>query len=267
MWSIVMKGYTTDLKTGNVASIEERRKTLEAMGGDLDYFDKRVKEETVTAYKKTIGTEDGTSAILKEYLMTEYGYTEGKISTEILCEYDVAKDFQLAMCANNEQEAVDALVVLMNEGITEADIYTLYENRYKAIEIGDLTTGEFKAPVSGTVTSGFGPREAPTAGASSYHEGIDIAAPAGTVVGAADGGKVSSCGYNKTEGYYVKINHGNGRYTVYKHLEGFCVSKGQAVGPEQEIGRVGSTGISTGPHLHFAVIDNGKYMDPAMYLN
>jgi murein DD-endopeptidase MepM/ murein hydrolase activator NlpD len=96
---------------------------------------------------------------------------------------------------------------------------------------------------------------------------MDIAAPAGTTVGAADGGKVSSCGYNKTSGYYVKISHGNGRYTEYFHLQGFCVSKGQPVTAGQEIGKVGSTGVSTGPHLHFGVIESGQHVDPAPYLN
>lgn len=266
LWSLVTRGYTTDLKNGDLAAIEERRKILEEMGGDVALYDERVEGHAVNAYKKTIGTDDKTSAILKEFLKTKYGYTDGKISTEIIAKSDLAKELQLQLCANDEDAAVDTLAILIDEGITEADFYVLFEERYQAISVGDVTTGEFTAPVDGRITSDFGPRTAPTAGASSYHEGMDIAAPAGTVVGAADGGKVSSCGYNKTEGYYVRIYHGNERYTEYKHLEGFCVSKGQAVASGQEIGRVGSTGVSTGPHLHFAVKDNGVYRDPALYL-
>jgi murein DD-endopeptidase MepM/ murein hydrolase activator NlpD len=267
MWSLVMRGYTTDLKDGNLAAIEERRKILKAMGGDMDYFKERVEKETVNAYRKTIGSDNETGAILKEYLMTEYGYTEGKISQQIIAKSDVAKQFQLALCANNEDAAVDALAILIDAGITYQDADVLFNNMYDAVKTSDVATGELSSPVSGTVTSSFGYRTAPTAGASTYHEGIDIGAPAGSVVGAADGGKVSSCGYNKTKGYYVKISHGNGRYTEYFHLEGFCVSKGQAVAAGQEIGRVGSTGVSTGPHLHFAVIESGVHVDPAPYLD
>lgn len=267
LWKTVMDGYTIDLKNGDLAAIEERRKILEAMGGDMEHFEQKVEEWAVKGYRKSIGEDNSVSAVLKEFLKTEYGYTDGKISSEIIAKSDMAKQFQLALCTNDEDAAIEALTILREAGITYEDGHVLYLNKYKAIEASDYVTGEMSAPVSGRVTSTFGYRTAPTAGASTYHEGMDIAAPAGTVVGAADGGKVSSCGYNKTEGYWVKIDHGNGIYTEYKHLEGFCVTKGQPVSAGQEIGRVGSTGVSTGPHLHFSVKESGVYVDPAPYLN
>ena len=203
---------------------------------------------------------------MEHYLKTEYGYTDAKISNEILTKTDTAKEMQLAFCRGDFDGAVEHLKVLLDAGLTEADYYQLYENRTSAIKATEYSSGEFASPVSGTITSTFGYRDAPTAGASTYHQGIDIAAPAGTKVNAADGGKVSSVGYSKTKGYYVKVSHGNGRYTEYLHLQGYYVQKGDAVEPNQVIGLVGSTGVSTGPHLHFAVIEGGNYVDPAGYL-
>ena len=268
VWGEVMSGYTKDLETGNIQAVIERRKILEAAGGDVDKFDKNVLGETKTAFKKTIGDPDKAeaAAVLRDYLKTEHGYTDAKISNEILTKTDTAKEFQLALCTNDQATAISALYDLVEAGLTYEDYCALYLGRASAIQGNDYSTGEFNAPVTGTVTSTFGYRDAPTAGASTYHQGIDIAAPEGTVVGAADGGKVSSVGYSKTKGNYVTIYHGNGRYTEYLHLWGYNVQKGDAVLPGQEIGKVGSTGVSTGPHLHFAVKESGTYVDPAGYI-
>jgi len=107
---------------------------------------------------------------------------------------------------------------------------------------------------------------APWCPSGHFHSGIDMAAPAGTIVRAAAGGRVrvawSPAGY----GLYVVVDHGGGIGTLYGHLESTAVLSGDAVAPGAELGRVGSTGLSTGPHLHFEVRRGGRPVDPAPWL-
>lgn len=121
-------------------------------------------------------------------------------------------------------------------------------------------------PSSTRITSDYGPRESPTAGASSNHKGIDIGAAYGADIVAAADGTVVFAGYSSSAGNYVTIDHGGGLYTVYMHCSSLVVSKGQSVSRGQIIAKVGSTGISTGNHLHFGVSLNGSYVNPWNYL-
>ena len=117
------------------------------------------------------------------------------------------------------------------------------------------------------VTSPYGFREQPTAGASRFHQGIDLGAPAGTTIVASRAGTVTSAGYSNSLGWYVTINHGDGFSSMYGHMLGPAyVSSGSYVSQGQSIGGVGSTGISTGNHLHFAILYNGAYQNPAAYV-
>ena len=117
------------------------------------------------------------------------------------------------------------------------------------------------------VTSRFGGRDAPTAGASTYHEGVDLGAPEGTPIYASRTGTVTTASYGSAAGYYVKLNHGDGFSSIYMHMTRYTVRSGQAVSAGQVIGYVGSTGVSTGPHLHFGISYNGSYVNPANYVN
>lgn len=123
-------------------------------------------------------------------------------------------------------------------------------------------------PVSGyTISSPFGNRKSPTAGASTYHRGVDMACPSGTPIYATRAGTVTVASYQAGgAGYYVSINHGDGFASIYMHMTRYVVSKGQSVTQGQLIGYVGSTGISTGPHLHFGVSYGGTYVNPMAYL-
>lgn len=116
------------------------------------------------------------------------------------------------------------------------------------------------------VTSGFGKRNSPTAGASTYHKGIDIGASTGTAIYAAASGTVTEAGYSSSRGNYVVIYHSNGVSTAYMHCSALYVSSGDKVSQGQTIAAVGSTGISTGPHLHFSVIEDGTYVNPRNYV-
>ncbi len=127
--------------------------------------------------------------------------------------------------------------------------------------------GMFSWPVTGTITSPFGWRSNPFGGAPEFHQGLDIAAPTGTTVTAAAGGTVIMAQWYGGYGNYILIDHGGGYSTGYGHLSAIYVTSGQSVQRAQAIGAVGSTGQSTGPHLHFEVRIAGKPVDPAPRLH
>ncbi len=127
--------------------------------------------------------------------------------------------------------------------------------------------GSFSWPVTGTITSPFGWRSNPFGGSPEFHQGLDIAAPSGTTVTAAAGGTVIMAQWYGGYGNYILIDHGGHYSTGYGHLSAIYVSSGQSVSRGQAIGAVGSTGQSTGPHLHFEVRIDGKPVDPAPRLH
>lgn len=128
-------------------------------------------------------------------------------------------------------------------------------------------TGQLQWPVYGTVTSEYGNRIHPIYGNTRFHAGIDISASSGTAIAAADSGTVITASYNAGGyGNYVVISHGGGISTLYGHMTNYIVSVGQSVSKGETIGYVGSTGASTGPHLHFEVRINGSTTNPRNYL-
>lgn len=121
-------------------------------------------------------------------------------------------------------------------------------------------------PADHNIYSYFGPRKAPTAGASTYHKGLDIGGAYGLNIVAALSGTVEKVSYDNSSGHYVILNHGNGVKTKYLHCSKTLVSVGQSVTQGQTIAKVGDSGVATGPHLHFSVMMNGSYVDPYKYL-
>lgn len=134
---------------------------------------------------------------------------------------------------------------------------------FKSIGIGGAKTGDMSAPVSGDITSEFGWRTHPIYGDQRFHSGLDIGAAEGTPVGAAGAGTVTQAGWNGGYGMSVTLDHGNGLSSLYAHLSAILVSVGEVVSKLQTIGLVGSTGDSTGAHLHFGLMENGEWIDPS----
>lgn len=122
--------------------------------------------------------------------------------------------------------------------------------------------GGFILPCNGRFSSPFGWRIHPVLGTRRFHDGQDIAAPSGTTIRAASGGTVAHAGWLGAYGNAVMIDHGGGHTTLYGHCSAVLVSPGQSVSQGQPIARVGSTGLSTGPHLHFSVFVNGVAVNP-----
>ena len=266
IWSEATKNYTKYIEDGDMESVTRCRRMLESLGGDVDKFDESVKSKVKTALKKNIG-EDADPHKIWQYrnYLAQNGMNAEQISSEIVAKSDTAKEFQIALCMDDEDAAVDSLSYLIAAGISYEDMYALFVNRTKAIKASDFSTGEFAYPVSGEITSAFGGRESPGGIGSTDHKGIDIGVAMNSDVAAADGGKVTYAGWNGGYGYMVRVDHGNGRVTEYAHLNGYYVQKGQSVKKGEVIALSGSTGNSTGPHLHFGVKQNGTYVDPMIY--
>jgi len=157
----------------------------------------------------------------------------------------------------------NALLAMQAQQIAkEQEIQRILES----LRYGSAPNGKLMWPVAGRLTSGFGMRRHPIFGGMRMHTGIDLSAPNGTPVFAADGGQVLQAGYDSGYGNSILIYHGGGFATFYAHLSGFAVSQGQMVKRGQLIGYVGTTGWTTGPHLHFEVRINGAPQNPLGYL-
>jgi murein DD-endopeptidase MepM/ murein hydrolase activator NlpD len=167
---------------------------------------------------------------------------------------------ELLSSAKADKNALIALEA--QQTAKETEIQRILES----LKYGSAPTGRLMWPTAGKLTSGFGMRRHPIFGSMRMHTGIDLAAPTGTHVIAADGGQVLKVGYDGGYGNSILIYHGGGFATFYAHLSGFTVSQGQMVSRGQPIGYVGSTGVSTGPHLHFEVRINGAPKNPLGYL-
>ena len=137
---------------------------------------------------------------------------------------------------------------------------------YKTVDLGSLSF-TWPCPSSSRITSYFGDREQPVAGASTDHKGIDIGASTGSNIVAAESGEVIIAQYSASAGNYVMISHGGTCSTVYMHCSELCCSVGDQVEKGQVIAKVGSTGYSTGPHLHFGIRANGNYVNPLAYVS
>lgn len=136
-------------------------------------------------------------------------------------------------------------------------------------ELQEINGDLFKKPIKAGWyrSSSFGWRSNPFTGTRSYHSGIDMACPTGTSVYAAMPGRVIETGYNATYGNYIILQHTSGYKTLYGHLSAILTKSGVYVNQDSRIGKVGSTGMSTGPHLHFTVFKNGRTVNPAALWN
>lgn len=152
-----------------------------------------------------------------------------------------------------ELQRLDATLLAIGEAADERNL--------------EFMTYPSRSPVPGVQrTSSFGNRLDPFNSRAAFHSGLDFPAPTGTPIVASAGGRVIYAGYRADYGYTVEIDHGNGLVTRYAHCSRLNVKLGEVVEPGQRIASVGSTGRSTGPHLHFEVLRDGLYSDPELYL-
>lgn len=250
-------------------TIADTQKTLETDYASLQSLQAKVQEEK----QAVVALESAKKGELNDVAddLTDAQTVAKAYEAEIQAQNEVIAQIQAAQKRAAEQQATQqqAQAAEENQGATDA----AGENQNTAQNTTPSGNGQstgsmmWPCPSSKRVTSDYGPRTSPTNGASSNHKGIDIGAAYGADIVAADGGTVLVATYSSSGGNYVIIDHGGGLCTVYMHASSLTVSAGQTVSKGQVIAKVGSTGISTGNHLHFGVTLNGVYVSPWGYVS
>lgn len=234
----------------------------------------RAVRERQTAEKKVAAAQQQLVAAEQSLQTEQEAQQRARNQLDILA----AERSNLVAVADAERRHVASQVAEMEDisATQESQLEALIQERQREIEQQQQAAGiagsagapgALAWPVSGTITSPFGYRRNPFGGGMEFHQGLDIAAPMGTTITAAAAGTVISAGWYGGYGNYILIDHGGGMATGYGHCSQIFVSVGQHVQKGQAIGAVGSTGYSTGPHVHFEVRINGKPVDPAQYLH
>ncbi|GAB1432292.1 hypothetical protein MASR2M29_09170 [Spirochaetota bacterium] len=165
------------------------------------------------------------------------------------------------------QERIMEINGIGNEALQNGIMVFLPDARLSSWVLREISGDLFLWPIRGYITSWYGWRNDPFTGSRSFHTGIDIGAARGTPIKAAMEGTVSATGYSTVSGNYVVIRHHSGYSSMYAHLDRIDVKAGARVSQASVIGIVGSTGYSTGPHLHFTVSKNGITMNPMTVLH
>lgn len=250
-------------------TIADTQKTLETDYASLQSLQAKVQEEKQAVAALESAKKGELNDVADD--LTDAQSVAKAYEAEIQAQNEVIAQIQAAQKWAAEQQAAQqqAQAAEENQGATDA----AGENQNTAQNTTPSGNGQstgsmmWPCPSSKRVTSDYGPRTSPTNGASSNHKGIDIGAAYGADIVAADGGTVLVATYSSSGGNYVIIDHGGGLCTVYMHASSLTVSAGQTVSKGQVIAKVGSTGISTGNHLHFGVTLNGVYVSPWGYVS
>lgn len=250
-------------------TIADTQKTLETDYASLQSLQAKVQEEKQAVAALESAKKGELNDVADD--LTDAQTVAKAYEAEIQAQNEVIAQIQAAQKRAAEQQAAQqqAQAAEENQGATDA----AGENQNTAQNTTPSGNGQstgsmmWPCPSSKRVTSDYGPRTSPTNGASSNHKGIDIGATYGADIVAADGGTVLVATYSSSGGNYVIIDHGGGLCTVYMHASSLTVSAGQTVSKGQVIAKVGSTGISTGNHLHFGVTLNGVYVSPWGYVS
>ena len=230
----------------------------------------RIAADLVEAAQLNLAAEKRSLEQTREQLAADEAALEEKRteSDDLLYELEQkAEEFQVLI---DESEALqDELMVEIAQ--KEVDLkeakYDEYLAKLALQGENPPSDASWVMPTSGRLTSPFGMRVHPVLGYERMHNGIDLAAAQGTPIYATRAGKVTTCSYQAGgAGNYVSINHLDGFSSIYMHMTHYVVSPGQNVSQGQLIGYVGSTGISTGPHLHFGISYAGTYVNPLAYV-
>ncbi len=250
------------LNSGSIAELLNKTEYI----SQITEYDRKMLEE----YQQTrADIEDKEEKLVKEHEELEELVAEAEEEKEAIEVLIASKAEQLAQY-EAEIAAGEAEVDAMEEELAdiENNIAQLEEQLRQENSRVIYDGGQFLFPLDFyyRVTSEYGWRIHPIYGTEKYHSGIDFGAPTGQPIKAAYKGEVVISEYSSSAGNYIMINHGNGLATVYMHCSKLNVSVGQIVEKGDIIGLVGSTGNSTGPHLHFSVRLNGEYVDPGPYI-
>lgn len=241
----------------------------------ISAYDRRMLESYIETKNEVAQREEDLEVQMSVLEETKAALSNEQDAVETLME-DKEKEIVAFESDINDKEAAikeyEAMIAEQDQIIKDleaaiaAEKKRLEEENKKAI---NYDGGKFKwpAPSYTRISDDYGYRIHPTLKTQQFHNGVDMASPSGSPILAAYDGEVIAASYSSTMGNYIMIDHGDGLITIYMHASSLGVSVGQSVSRGQQIGCVGSTGRSTGPHLHFGVRLNGSYVSPWNYLS
>ncbi|GFI45451.1 murein DD-endopeptidase MepM [Lachnospiraceae bacterium] len=238
----------------------------------LSAYDRRMLDEYV-AYTEYVGLcregleeerdvlNEAKAAVEQEEaslneMLKEKQQEMNKLSADIQGQEAAIREYEADIAARNE------IIAALEAAVAEEKKKLAEEQRPKY----DGGVFAWPAPSYTRISDEYGNRMHPTLKVEKFHNGLDMAAPGGSPILAAYNGKVVAADYSSSMGNYIMIDHGGGLYTIYMHASALYVSKGKEVSKGEKIAAVGSTGRSTGNHLHFGVRLNGQYVNPRNYL-
>ena len=248
-------------------SLSQLMSNLDMIGEIMD-ADKRIYDQYTAAREdaEEIKAEYETTLSALADKQAEYEAEKADLEAKIAEANDMIAQLEEEINSNYDLY----LEVLAQEEALESDIQSMIAEMERQEAANSITsTGTYIWPLPGySPGSAYGWRMHPIYHEMRFHAGEDIGAPSGTPILAADSGMATVIADNGNGyGNYIMINHGGGRVTLYAHMSAFAISNGATVSQGQVIGYVGSTGNSTGPHLHFEVRVNGATTDPKQYFN
>ena len=252
----VGQGWAVLLQSSDLNEFLDRRQQLTLLyANDRQVLTELAKQaEAIEKARRTVEQQKNDIALLRQRLLLQKSEFEAQAQVQS----DLVGRLQQDRKALEEAESRLAR--------DSENIANLIRKRLAAAQGIRLGTGQMVFPAEGRITSRFGWRVHPILGSRRFHAGMDFGASQGTPIRAADAGRVLYSGWYGGYGRTVIINHGDGLTTLYGHASQVYVSEGAVVKQGQVIAAVGSTGLSTGPHLHFEVRRNGSPTNPASYL-
>ena len=244
--------YVEKISEYDATKLEEYKQTCEYIQACKEQLD--AEKELLDEAKAQVEEEEAN-------LETLISAKEGEINiktADINNKEAAIKEYEEELAAQTATiQALEAAVAAERAQLAEAGEAIVYDG------------GMFKWPALSytRISDDYGNRTHPILGVQQFHNGVDMAAPGGSPILAAYDGKVVAAAYNASMGNYIMINHGGGLYTIYMHASALYVSTGETVTRGQKIAAVGTTGRSTGNHLHFSVRKDGAYVSPWNYLS
>jgi murein DD-endopeptidase MepM/ murein hydrolase activator NlpD len=253
------QGWALLLQSQNLNDFMTRRRQLKLVyqSDRIILGDLKVHADEIDRQRRTIARQKNEIALLTQELLAQRSEVEAQAQNQQAL-ISRLRDDREALEEAEEQLSRDS-----------ANIAVLIQQRM-AVPSGRCPvvrgTGQFSYPNDGFITSSFGWRSHPILGYERFHAGVDFGSDYGSTIRAADSGVVIYADWYGGYGLSVIVDHGGGLTTLYAHSSDLYVSEGQSVQRGQAIAAVGSTGLSTGPHLHFEVRANGEPVDPMQYL-
>lgn len=232
------------------AELDDAQQTIDAKRAEVDEILIKLGEQ-----KRELAELEEAYLSMEEELSAQIAKTEKEYTDAVEAEETAKKAAEEA-----RRKAEEARKKAEEEAKKKA------EEEAKKNQVTSVGNGWYRPCAYKSLTSAYGYRTHPITGRYSFHNGVDLANDSGTPIYAAKTGTVTTATYNSVYGYYVVINHGDGYSTLYGHMTNYTVSVGDVVYGGQLIGKMGSTGWSTGPHLHYTIYYNGGTVNPADYL-